>query len=299
MSFSNHVIRSFLASLTFASSALAQGTTYPAPPPPQPAPKDNVADLTDTTMTSPPAATAATPAPVASATVPNSIPPFAPEQKPVSVVAQPAAVAQQSASPAVDPESNIRHGFYLRLDQGIGYVGITGNGPLGGASIKDLGSTSVITIGASIGRGVVLAGTLQAMSASATFKGGPFEGKTIVLSDRSVSASSKADAAFSQIGLLLDWFPNPAAGWHVGASGGVGTISIVNRADESTLYGFGFTGTLFGGYDWQIAKTWSFGLSMVASGITTSTIKYSDDAADTGYRLHGLSLGVSGSILYF
>jgi hypothetical protein len=79
----------------------------------------------------------------------------------------------------------------------------------------------------------------------------------------------------------------------------VGTISIVNRADESTLYGVGFTGTLFGGYDWRIAKAWSFGLSMIASGITTSTIKYSDDAADAGYRLHGLSLGVSGSILYF
>ena len=158
---------------------------------------------------------------------------------------------------------------------------------------------SVIAIGGSIGRGVVLAGTLQTMSESATFKHGPFEGKNIVPSDRSVSASSKADATFSQIGLLLDWYPNPAAGWHVGASGGVGTIDIVNRADESTLYGFGFTGTVFGGYDWRIAKEWSFGLSMVASAITSSTIKYSDDSADTGYRLHGLSLGVSGSILYF
>ena len=213
--------------------------------------------------------------------------------------AQPAAFPQPSASPTADPEGDIRHGFYLRLDQGIGYVGITGDGPLSSASMKGLGSTSVIAIGASIGRGVVLAGTLQAMSASATFKGGPFEGKTIIPSDRSVSASSKADAAFSQIGLLLDWYQNPAAGWHVGASGGVGTISIVNRADESTLYGFGFAGTLFGGYDWRIAKAWSFGLSMVASAITTSTIKYSDDGADTGYRLHGLSLGVTGSILYF
>lgn len=300
MSTTRHVVWSLLATLTFASSALAQGTTSAEPPPPQQAPKGNVADLTDTTLSSP--AAVATPAPVTSAAVSNPAPTVELAQKPTTVATQPASIPQQAApptEPAIDAESNVRHGFYLRLNQGAGYVAITGDGPIGRASIKGLGSVSVIAIGASIGRGVVLAGTLQSMGESATFKRGPFEGKSIVPSDRPVSVSSKADAAFSQIGLLLDWFPTPTAGWHVGASGGVGTIGIINRADDSTLYGYGFTGALFGGYDWRIAKEWSFGLTMVASGITTSTIKYSDDGADAGYRLHGLSLGISGSILYF
>jgi hypothetical protein len=157
----------------------------------------------------------------------------------------------------------------------------------------------VVAIGGSVGRGVVLAGTLQASTVTAKFKGGPFENKSISLDDQAIDATPKADVVFSQIGLLVDWYPEPSSGWHLGASGGWGLISLLNRADDSTLVGTSVGGTVFGGYDWFIAKEWSMGFSLIASGVTPASLKETEEGADARYRLRAVSVGLGGSILYF
>lgn len=288
-----------LTSNTLGALALAQ--TPPAPVEAQPipsAPRDNVEDLTASTLTSPPQtpssapAAAPTPAPAPPASYPQSQPARAP------TVLAPAAIAP-AEEPAVPPGPAIRHGFYLRAFSGIGYAGFSGRGPNGHVSIQGLGAQSLFAIGGSVGRGVVLAGTLQASGTTAEFKGGPFEHQTVTLGESSVNASAKADVSSSQIGLLLDWYPAPTIGWHVGASGGLGAISLLNRADDSTLVGASLSGTLFGGYDWFIAKEWSMGIALLASGVTSANMKESKEGTDAGYRLRAVSVGLAGSILYF
>jgi hypothetical protein len=149
---------------------------------------------------------------------------------------------------------------------------------------------------------VVLGGAIINSQATAKFNGGAYENRSIALDDRTVPASSKADAAFTQLGVFVDWFPDPVGGWHVGAAAGFGVISILNRADDDTdnaMFGSSFSGSLFGGYDWSLGKAWSLGLSLSASGIGSTTLKYANDGSESGYRLHGGSIGIQGSLLYF
>ena len=192
-----------------------------------------------------------------------------------------------------------RGGFYLRIGSGFSDVNLSGNGPRGTASFSGLGSNSLIAMGGNVARGVVLAGTIQGSSVTTTFKGGPFEGQTVTSNGQSLTASSKADANFAVLGLLVDWYPNPSDGWHVGLSGGLGVTSVKNHADDSTMNGTSAAGGVFGGYDWAIGPEWSIGLALVATGALSASMKNSSDQPDTGYRLKSSSLGISGSFLYF
>jgi len=176
---------------------------------------------------------------------------------------------------------------------------MAGTGPKGDASLSGLGSTSLIAIGGSISRGLVVAGTIQASAISTTFNGGPFVGETVTSNGTSLTASPKADASASLLGVLVDWYPDPSDGWHVGLSAGLGATSVKNHADDSTMTGTSAAGSLFAGYDWSIGPSWSLGLALVASGGTSATLKTSSDQSDTGYRLKSRSVGISASFLYF
>jgi len=186
----------------------------------------------------------------------------------------------------------------MRFVSGPAFVSMTGSGPRGHVSLSGLDSIATITLGGSVARGVVLAGTLQASSVTAKFKGGPFIGESVTSNGQTLAASSKATAEIAEFGLLVDWYPNPSAGWHAGLSGGLAFTSIVNQADDSTMFGTGLVGSLFGGYDWAIGRQWSIGLGLVAMGSTPATMK-DKDGTNAGYRLRSFSLGLGASILYF
>ncbi len=182
---------------------------------------------------------------------------------------------------------------------GLGFVSLRGRGPRGATSLSGMGSETLVAIGGSLVRGFVLAGSLQASTVNSSFDKGPFEGVNLVVDGRSIAASTKAMVQLSQLGLLVDWYPDPDAGWHVGASGGLGVSSLINQADDSTWAGTSLAGTLFGGYDWAIGRHWSMGLDLIVSGATASVMKDATDAVDTGYKLKSFSVGLGGSILYF
>jgi hypothetical protein len=285
------VLSTSIACLSWMSLASAQTTTTPEPPFVQPsaAAGDQVQNFAPTTL--PPTAPVT---PVVPGTAPVA-------QSPSTAISPP------PPAPVVPPRTRtsdcvrngVRDGFYLRFGNGFGGVNVAGNGPRGTASLSGLGSNSLVAIGGSLGHGIVLAGTIQSSTVTATFTGGPFVGENVTSNGKSLIASPKADASSSQLGLLVDWYPNPADGWHVGLSGGAGIANVRNHADDSTMTGTSMAGSLFGGYDWAISPEWSIGLAFVGSGARSASMKDSSDKSDTGYRLKAYFLGISGSFLYF
>ncbi len=226
---------------------------------------------------------------------PASIPPATTSlTRPDDVRSEPSVAAE----PAI-PRTSVRQGFYLRVNSNTGYTIMAGRGPSGSATIAGLGTGVLVAIGGTVARGFILAGMIQATNVMARFDGGPFEGVHFTLGERTINASQKVDAVASQLGALVDWYPKPSLGWHLGLSGGWGIVSLVNRADESMYYGAGVGGALFGGYDWAISHEWSMGFALFGSGSTTAHIAESEQGTDTGYRLHSLSVGLAGSLLYF
>jgi hypothetical protein len=174
-----------------------------------------------------------------------------------------------------------------------------GDGAQGSASVSGMSVNSIIAIGGSIMRGVVLAGTLQSSEASGDFKGGPYTNAVATANGESLALTKKATAGLSQIGALLDWYPSLDSGAHVAVGAGLGMISLVNQIDESTYFGTSAAGTLLLGYDWSIAHAWALGLALVGTGSTKSTLKHPKTGNDTGYSFVPWSVGISTSVLYF
>lgn len=178
-------------------------------------------------------------------------------------------------------------------------MSLRGHGPSGSASITGGGGAGGITIGGALVPGLVLAGTVQGSSTDADFKGGPFKDATLTVNGERRSASHQAQASFGMVGLLLDWYPKPSAGWHAGVATGIGAVGLKNSADNSTFAGVNLNGSLFGGYDWALGHDWALGLQLTASGGTRAKLLEDSGDHDTGYRLTPFSLGVQASVLYF
>lgn len=192
-----------------------------------------------------------------------------------------------------------RTGFYFRLTTGIGYGSFAGDGPNGSASLSGLANRASLTFGGDVAPGFVLAGTFQGSSLTSDFDGGPLTGATLSTDDGPVKASAKADAASAQLGALVDWYPRPAGGWHVGLSAGLGVASVLTRADDEIMLGTSVAGSLFAGYDWSIARSWSVGLALAASAASSASMKDESGERELGYDLRSVSFGVEGSLLYF
>jgi hypothetical protein len=189
-------------------------------------------------------------------------------------------------SPCVQPPDAYRHdGFYLRLSGGLSYLAFSGSGPIGDASVSDAGAGSLIAIGGTISRGLVLAGAVQVASVRNDFKGveDPSTGRAY--------RDAKATVSANTIGVLADWYPEPTGGWHVGGMIGLSAL-LLREADIADAQGNAVSGTVFGGYDWWIGPQWSLGLMAVVSGTTSASME-DDDGNDLGYKFNALSAGLS------
>lgn len=279
-------LTAFIATLSLCSLAHAQepttgeGSTVTAEQPPLDAPSQPPVANQPSTMPAP--ATPAAPA--------------------VLPAAPPMRLAPPSDHHPYRPHGRVHEGFYLRLGSGPSFTTLRGHGPSGSASITDSGTSGFIAIGGALAPGLVLAGTLQGTAFNADFKGGPLTDATVRSNGQTRSASRKADGGFGMLGILVDWYPRPAGGWHTGFATGVGAVGLTNTADDSDLGGLNFAGSVFGGYDWALGRKWALGLQLTASGATRTKLKDdfdSHDSRDSGYRLTPLSVGVQASLLYF
>jgi hypothetical protein len=283
------------ATLSLSSLAHAQEPSTPLTP-----------EATPTTV----APTTVAPTTVAPTTVaPTTVAPAPVE--PASPTTPVAATSVASTTPADAPASKLtltrpglHQGFYLRLTSGPSFMTLNGHGPYGSASLTGAGYGGMIAIGGAVAPGFVLAGTIQGSAFNAEFNGGPFENATVTANGKTHKASDRATGGFGMLGVLVDWYPEPSGGWHLGGSTGVGAIVLTNSADERDLGGVNLAGSVFGGYDWALGRKWSLGLQLVVSGATRTKMMEEDpaeknDTRDTGYRLTPFSVGVQASVLYF
>ena len=220
-----------------------------------------------------PASPGVAPLPVASATAP----PVGPR---AAVTSPPADLPGPVATGCPDGARTRCHdGFYVRMAMGFGATAISGHGASGSSvSISGASIPLRIAIGSTVGKSVVLGATLFG---AATVQGS------------SSSGIGGAQASFGALNFLVDWYPSPEGGWHVGGDVGVGVISLTQNVGA----GADLSLSAFGGYDWWFADQWSFGPMLAVSGGSLAAINDSNNN-DTGYRLRAGSIAALASFVY-
>jgi len=196
-------------------------------------------------------------------------------------------------------EPAIPDGFYLRVVTGTALVWMRGVNPTGQASRMLAGAgESTIAIGGAVANGWVVAGTLHAIEGVGELSNGPFEDTEVTFDGRSIKLSERAYAGSSLLGAMVDWYPNPRGGWHVGVAAGLGATNLMFSADDTKLFATGLGGLVTGGYDWRLGRDFWLGLSLQVSGVTRGTMK-DEDGRDTGWKMKSFGLGVGSSLVYF
>ena len=242
-----------------------------------------------------------TPAPSAQPAAPPAPPSTPPPPPPVVTSPTPSSA---TAEPVILAVPQYRHqGFYLAAGGGGGFFSARGSGPLGDASVEGGGQVAYLGIGGTVATGLVLGGSLRTWIGSATFEGGPPITATTTYyangtpTKTTLTLSGHAHVATVEIGVMLDWFPNPEKGWHVGGSVGLVGMSLSDdAATQSTAGGVG--GSIFGGYQWWLGPSWSLGLGGVLS---IAGVSHLDDSNqnDVGYKLTPFGIGLQSQLLYY
>jgi hypothetical protein len=184
----------------------------------------------------------------------------------------------------VQPPSAYHHdGFYLRFSGGPHYASFVGDGKSTDVSVHGLTSATMLAIGGTPGDGVVVAGAFRAEQVRGTLHGAP-------------KPEGNATATVGQLGLLMDWFPEPSDGWHVGGLIALGIVSLSDSQLPDSS-GAAFAASVFGGYDFWIGPEWSLGLMATFTATTRATLKDSSQNA-SGYELNALAGGLDLSVAF-
>jgi hypothetical protein len=182
---------------------------------------------------------------------------------------------QVSGPPRQEHGAYLHDGLYVRYSLGPTVVGATGTGPAGSVGTAGPGVAEVLAIGGTPAPGLVIAGAAIAHIASPTVNG------------------SETFLALANYGVLVDWFPDPAHGWHVGGAMGLGFIGYATS--DGTARGFSVGGSVLGGYDFWLAPQWSVGVLVVATAGPTMSMH------DTGPRdpseLMPAAIAIEASVL--
>jgi hypothetical protein len=231
-----------------------------------------------------------TPAP-ADAPVEFPEPVAPPSPAPPPPPAQPAAVRvytpppNAEASPRATSATAYNHdGFYIRWSvSSPQYWSFDAKGPQGSETFNGLGAGSMLAIGGTPAKGLVIGGAFTGGGMSKHWSGISAEGDDIQLT-------------FGQVGLLVDWFPDPHDGWHVGGVVGLG-VTILKDDDDDSFTGTSASAAILGGYDFWIGPQWALGITALAAASTTAHLK-DDDRDDTGISLRPLTIGLGVSLLH-
>jgi hypothetical protein len=164
---------------------------------------------------------------------------------------------EQPPLPPTPPRNRYFHdGFYLRLAAGYGYLGAS-------SSVNHSDSTASLSAGSGVAfdfmvggtpaPGVAVGGALQLQGAfnptsSVTQHGSPVYGL-----DNGASGS----VSFAMIGPMIDAFPIPTGGFHLGSMLGLAELGLKSR-DNNVSGGFG--ASVWTGYMWWASSQWSMGL---------------------------------------
>jgi hypothetical protein len=167
---------------------------------------------------------------------------------------------------------------------GIAHLSFWGSGPQGNASISGIGFATSVSFGGAIARGLVLGGGLRF-----AYGGGPFAGSP-------VDAQGNGSANLVESGVLVDWYPAPEDGWHIGGKLGLGSEGVSDSFPRYSTTDWNFASALLGGYDWWIAPQWSLGMLMSLATAASAALKDSN-GQPTGYSFTPLIVALEVSLL--
>ena len=187
-------------------------------------------------------------------------------------------------APAPRPGLYTHDGFYLRYSIGpaayrIGAGAASGDFVVEGPTVSGVGVSEILAVGGTLPHGVVLAGAGAAMVSSSVI--------------------------VANYGLLVDWFPDPAAGWHVGGELGIGVVRNVEGivafpstgrpppAPDDLAVGLGLS--LIGGYDAWVTPQFSMGINLI---VMTAFARQTFQMDPTSYSVTPIAAGAMVSVLY-
>jgi hypothetical protein len=203
-----------------------------------------------------------------------------------------------ASAPAPDPSVRNHDGFYLRLGLGFGgmtlnrdstysVTGINGIDANGESKIAGGGGAFELSIGGTVGSGIVICGTLYTQTVQEA-KLEPEDGE-----ERDLDGNLN----FVLLGPGIHWYPSPTGGFHVGLT--LGIAGAVAKTPEGSRFenlgGVGGGGSLAIGYDFWIADQWSLGPMLRLTGANLHG-EDEDGAlkAEEDDRLSAASLMISG-----
>ncbi|HVU01835.1 MAG TPA: hypothetical protein VHE30_08785 [Polyangiaceae bacterium] len=250
----------------------APADTPPSPAAPQPAAPGGM-----------PPGDGAAPAPVAPmASPPGSTPAPGPETAPAPAAA-PAPEAHlfvaQPPLPPLEPRSRRYHdGFYLRLSMGFGSLWTNSKADDVGYSetLRGSGAALDILAGGTPANGLVVGGGVLAQEAF-----DPTDSVSVGTAT-TLRQRNYGSVSYLLLGPMIDVFPNPTGGFHVGALVGFSHLGL-KGTDDKASGGVGVAA--WAGYMWWASSQWSVGglvrLSATLSGRTLGDEPAKFDVTDT------------------
>jgi hypothetical protein len=156
------------------------------------------------------------------------------------------------SAPPPEPGAYLHDGLYVRYSIGPSYVEATGDGPSGTVTAGGPGVSEILAIGGTPGPGLVVAGAAISNLAAPTVAG----------TQRFVTVAT--------YGLLVEWFPDPRTGWHLGGAAGLGFLGY----GDARAYSVG--GSLLAGYDFWVAAQWAVGALVTATATPRASLQNGD-----------------------
>jgi hypothetical protein len=163
----------------------------------------------------------------------------------------------QPPLPPTPPRNRYYHdGFYLRLAAGYGYLAtstsLNNNGST--ASTSGSGAAFDLMIGGTPAPGLVVGGALQLQAA---FDPGSTVTQAGDVHVSGLDSGASGSVGFGMIGPMIDAFPIPTGGFHLGGTLGLAEVGL--RSNQNNLSG-GFGAGIWTGYMWWASSQWSMGL---------------------------------------
>ncbi len=199
----------------------------------------------------------------------------------------PQVASPASPTPASRAGDYVHHGFYLRFGIGPSLLKLSGDGPASSATLSGFGPALTLAIGGTIEDGLVVAGLWHVTLGESSPIAGPLGGNGELL------------AFAEQLGLLVDWYPDPQGGWHVGGAVGIGILGAnAVSGGGANLSGIDATASLLGGYDWWVSRKWALGTELVAAAGTRTALDGSVDPGQPSYRFAPASIALEFTVLF-
>jgi hypothetical protein len=172
-------------------------------------------------------------------------------------------VEQPPMPPPMPRTRHLHDGFYLRLSVGGGALATeTDFSADGGMSVRGGGIALDLTLGGTPTPGLVIGGGFllqEAFDPRLEFHAGDFQ-----ISGRARGRGSSME--FLVLGPMIDAFPNPNGGFHLGALIGPASVGLPDQNDNASA-GFGLSAWV--GYMWWVSSEWSLGGLLRVTGART------------------------------